>query len=187
MRQSLKLLSLLVPGILSFGICMAQKKAYSGPGDESPQERKPDLSIVSLAVVYPQVARPATLNTAHGTVQGNPNAAAANPITQCTVIVRADSGADDQVTVDVTLPVGVKIQQAPANATKGPCADYRMACDGSLHLPIGHLEARQSVTIQFTYTTPQTGAGLRNAVTVSVKGSRPESNMSNNTKSATLD
>jgi hypothetical protein len=186
MRQPFKLLTLLIPAFLSFSICMAQKKAWSGPGDEGPEERKPDLSIVSVAVVYPQAAKPLTLNTAHGTVQGNPNAAAANPITQCTVIVRADSGADDQVIVDVTLPLGVKIQQAPPNASTGPCADYHMQCDGALHVPIGHLEPGQSVTVQFTYSTPQTGPGLRNAVTVSIKGNRPESNMNNNSRSATL-
>ncbi|MDP4218302.1 MAG: hypothetical protein Q8927_19035 [Bacteroidota bacterium] len=186
MKQQLKFLSFLIPGLLTFGLCMAQKKAYSGPGDEGPEERKPDLKIVSVSVVYPQAAKPITLNTARGTVQGNPNSAAANPLTQCTVVIRADSAADDEVMVDVTLPVGVKIQQAPPNASTGPCADYHMQCDGAIHLPLGHLTPGQTVTTQFTYSTPPTGGSLRNAVTVHVKGSRPESNMSNNSGSATL-
>ena len=156
---------------------MAQKKAWSGPGDEGPEERKPDLSIVSIAVAHPQVAKPAALTSARGTAPSNPNTAPVNPVTQCTVIVRVDSAADDQVTIDVTLPPGVKIQQAPANTTMG---------NGIIHIPIGHLAPGQTVTTQFTYTTPQAGAGLRNAVTASVNGNRPESNLNNNTRSAVL-
>jgi hypothetical protein len=175
MRQSSKLLILLIPGFLIFDMCIAQKKAWSGPGDEGPEERKPDLSIVSIAVVNPHVAKPATLTAARGAVPANPSTPTANPITQCTVTVRADSAADDQVTIDVTLPPGVKIQQAPANATVGA---------GILHILIGHLAPGQTATTQFTYSTPTVGAGLRNAVTASVKGSRPESNLNNNTRSA---
>lgn len=183
MRQLIKIHSLLVATVFSFGISVAQKSTV---GEELPKESRVDLSILSITVLYPAAAKPPTLNTAHGTVQGNPNTAAANPVTQCTVIIHADSGADDQVMLDVTLPLGVKIQQKPANATTGPCADYRMQCDGAIHIPIGHLEPGQSVTAQFTYSTPPTGPGLRNEVTASVKGARPESNLSNNSRSAGL-
>lgn len=183
MRQLIKPLSLLVATIFSFGISIAQKSTV---GEELPKESRIDLSILSVTVVYPTPSKAPTVNTAHGVEQGNPNSAAANPVTQCTVIVRADAGADDQVVLDVTLPVGVKIQQKPANATTGPCADYHMQCDGAIHIPLGHLEPGQSVTTQFTYTTPPTTGGLRNEVTASVKGARPETNLSNNSRSAIL-
>jgi hypothetical protein len=184
MRQLIKPLFLLLTTIISCGVSIGQKPIVA---EELPKESKTtDLSIASVTVVYPTVSTPPTLNTPRGTVQGNPNSATANPVTQCTVVVHADAGPDDQVVLDVTLPVGVKVRQKPANATCSACADYRMQCDGAIHVPIGHLEPGQSMTVQFTYTTPPTGGGLRNEVTASVKGARPETNVSNNTQSASL-
>jgi hypothetical protein len=183
MRKLIKTLPVFIATIFSCSVCIAQKSTMA---DELPKESRTDLSIVSVTVAYPTASKTPTLNTARGTVEGNPNSAAANPVTQCTVVVRADSGADDQVMLDVTLPVGVKVQQKPANATTGPCADFHIQCDGSIHILLGHLEPGQSVTTQFTYTTPPTGGSLRNEVTASVKGVRPESNMANNSRSAGL-
>lgn len=176
MRQLIKSLFLLLPAFFVIGVSIAQKVARD--------DRAADLSIASVTVAYPTASKAPTVNTARGVEQGNPNTAAANPVTQCTVVVHADAGYDDEVMLDVTLPVGVKIQQKPANATTGPCADYHMQCDGAIHIPLGHLEPGQSVTTQFTYSTP--GGSQRNEVTASVKGARPETNTSNNTRTAGL-
>jgi len=183
MRQLIKPLFLLLATSFFFGVSIAQKVTTA---EELQKESRVDLSILSVTVAYPTPSKAPTVNTARGVEQGNPNSAAANPITQCTVVVHGDGGADDEVMLDVTLPIGVKIQQKPANATTGPCADYHMQCDGAIHIPLGHLEPGQSVTTQFTYSTPPTGPGLRNEVMASVKGARPETNTSNNSRSASL-
>jgi hypothetical protein len=185
MRQLIRSFFLVLPILLSFSAGQAQKTIAHD--DEWPKSTaKPDLSIVSVSVVYPTASQAPTLTTPRGTVQGNPSSASANPITRCTVVIKVDSNADDQVMLDVTLPVGVKIQDKPANATTGPCADYKMQCDGAIHILLGHLEPGKPVTTSFSYTTPPTGGSLRNEVLVSVKGEKPESNVSNNSRSASL-
>jgi hypothetical protein len=166
-------------GLLAMGQRTAKDAATS-------KDAVPDLSISSVSLSYPGGTKAPTLNTAHGTEQGNPNSPGAHPITQCIVVMHSDDGPKEDVVLTVELPTGVKVQQKPANATTTPGADYHIQSDGSIHIPIGHLNAGQSITVQFSYSTPPTGPGLFNQVTASVKGSKPESNMSNNTRSATL-
>ena len=145
-----------------------------------------DLSISSVTVAYsgPAVAAP-TVNTVHGTEQGNPNTVASHPITQCTVIVREDLSVNDNVILNVTLPFGVKVQQKPPNASTSPGPDVHVPSDGVIHIPIGHMSPGQSVTIQFTYNTPGSTSVI-NEVSANVKGDKPESNLNNNTRSAIL-
>jgi hypothetical protein len=177
MQKLTLLAACLFPGLLAIGQ-RAEKDAAS-------KSAAPDLSIPSVSLSYPGGTKAPTVNTARGTEQGNPNSVAAHPVTQCIVVVHSDEGPEEDVMLDVTLPSAVKVQQKPANATTTPGADYHIQSDGAIHIPIGHLNAGQSITVQFTYSTPA-GTGVFNQVTASVKGSRPETNTSNNTRSATL-
>ena len=173
-------LILLLAGLLSFYLGMAQK-----PGRNPESDVHPDLSIVSVSVIYPGPSRPATLRTANGTVSGNPNSAAANPVTQCTVTINDALADDDNVIVNVTLPMGVKVQQSPAGSTVSPGPDYHANFDGFVHIPVGTMRMGQTVTVQFTYSTP-TVTSIRNSVIASVTGSKPDANASNNSQQATL-
>jgi uncharacterized protein DUF11 len=170
---------------LFFGLLAMAQRTEKDP--TASKSAVADLSIASVTLAYTGPTLPApTVNTAHGTEQGNPNTAASHPITQCTVVVHEDFNEDDDVILNVTLPLGVKVQQKPPNATTGPGPDYHASFDGIIHMPIGHMTAGQSITLQFTYTTPATGTSTRNEVSATVKGSKPDSNATNNSRSANL-
>lgn len=171
---------LLLAGLFSFYLGTAQKSPRNSESD-----RNPDLSIVSVAVAYPGPAKPPTVNTARGPVSGDPNSAAANPVTLCTVTINDALSDDDNVVVNVTLPMGVKVQQSPAGSTVSPGPDYHANFDGAIHIPVGSMRMGQTVSVQFTYSTP-TVASIRNSVTASVTGSKPDANGSNNSRQATL-
>ena len=159
---------------------MAQKTARNAESDKNP-----DLSIVSVTVAYPGPAKVPTVNTARGPVASNPNGAAANPVTQCTVTINDALADDDNVVVNVTLPMGVKVQQSPAGSTVSPGPDYHANFDGAIHIPVGNMRMGQTISVQFTYGTP-TVTSIRNSVTASVTGSKPDANGANNSRQATL-
>lgn len=171
---------LLLAAFFSFYLGIAQKPTRNPESDIHP-----DLSILSVSVKYPGPAKPVTLRTANGTVSGNPNSAAANPVTQCTVTISDALAPDDNIVVNVTLPMGVKVQQMPTGSTVSPGPDYHANFDGAIHIPVGPMRAGQTVSVQFTYSTP-TVTSIRNSVTASVTGSKPDANGSNNSQQATL-
>ncbi|MDP4216401.1 MAG: hypothetical protein Q8927_09380 [Bacteroidota bacterium] len=122
-----------------------------------PTRPAPDLRISSMTLTHATIPRQTPiLNNPNGSQQGSANTSSSNPAVECSIVLNDEFSEQDSIVIELGIPVGATILQLPTNGlleTGSMPVRNALVIASPAHIVIGHMNAGQVMTIQFTFAT----------------------------------